>query len=224
MSYNNLEIIPAYGTLIEDPTYRFGGWANAAGVYPTLNSSAGVLEESAYSVHSSVIPNQSGNILVTTGVGTELFNSALGDSSIGRYFIIDGTIGKPVEVMFSINVISKINLYPDPTIEGAHGENKFAISHLVEVDNGNFVKYLNSPISFDENAGYNGRNGQYSSDIQSTLSGSVTLEYGKNYFFHLVALTETDVRRFQPVPEPSTYLAGLSALGMLGLFGWRNRR
>lgn len=27
-----------------------------------------------------------------------------------------------------------------------------------------------------------------------------------------------------PVPEPSTYLAGLSALGMLGLFGWRNRK
>ncbi len=26
------------------------------------------------------------------------------------------------------------------------------------------------------------------------------------------------------VPEPSTYLAGLSALGMLGLFGWRNRK
>ena len=27
-----------------------------------------------------------------------------------------------------------------------------------------------------------------------------------------------------PVPEPSTYFAGLSALGMLGLFGWRNRK
>ena len=27
-----------------------------------------------------------------------------------------------------------------------------------------------------------------------------------------------------PVPEPSTYLAGLSALGMLGLFSWRNRK
>lgn len=27
-----------------------------------------------------------------------------------------------------------------------------------------------------------------------------------------------------PVPEPATYLAGLSALGMLGLFGWRNRK
>ncbi|MEI8021760.1 MAG: PEP-CTERM sorting domain-containing protein [Schlesneria sp.] len=26
------------------------------------------------------------------------------------------------------------------------------------------------------------------------------------------------------VPEPSTYLAGLSAIGMLGLFGWRNRK
>jgi hypothetical protein len=26
------------------------------------------------------------------------------------------------------------------------------------------------------------------------------------------------------VPEPSTYLAGLSAFGMLGLFGWRNRK
>lgn len=26
------------------------------------------------------------------------------------------------------------------------------------------------------------------------------------------------------VPEPSTYFAGLSALGMLGLFGWRNRK
>jgi hypothetical protein len=27
-----------------------------------------------------------------------------------------------------------------------------------------------------------------------------------------------------PVPEPSTYIAGLSALVMLGLFGWRNRK
>jgi type VI secretion system secreted protein VgrG len=26
------------------------------------------------------------------------------------------------------------------------------------------------------------------------------------------------------VPEPATILAGLSALGMLGLFGWRNRK
>ena len=26
------------------------------------------------------------------------------------------------------------------------------------------------------------------------------------------------------VPEPSTYLAGLGALGMLGMFGWRNRK
>jgi hypothetical protein len=26
------------------------------------------------------------------------------------------------------------------------------------------------------------------------------------------------------VPEPSTYLAGITALGMLGLFGWRNRK
>ena len=26
------------------------------------------------------------------------------------------------------------------------------------------------------------------------------------------------------VPEPSTYLAGLGALGMLGMFGWKNRR
>ena len=28
----------------------------------------------------------------------------------------------------------------------------------------------------------------------------------------------------QAVPEPSTYLAGLSALGMLGFFGWRKRK
>ena len=27
-----------------------------------------------------------------------------------------------------------------------------------------------------------------------------------------------------PVPEPGTYLAGLSAIGMLGLFGWRKRK
>lgn len=31
-------------------------------------------------------------------------------------------------------------------------------------------------------------------------------------------------RAMTPVPEPSTYLAGLSALGMLGVFGWRNRK
>ena len=29
---------------------------------------------------------------------------------------------------------------------------------------------------------------------------------------------------YSAVPEPSTYIAGLSALGMLGLFGWRNRK
>ncbi len=26
------------------------------------------------------------------------------------------------------------------------------------------------------------------------------------------------------VPEPSTYFAGLGALGMLGMFGWKNRK
>ena len=36
-----------------------------------------------------------------------------------------------------------------------------------------------------------------------------------------VILSEYEVA---PVPEPSTYMAGLSALGLLGLFGWRNRK
>ncbi len=36
-------------------------------------------------------------------------------------------------------------------------------------------------------------------------------------------LTEFQVSAV-PIPEPSAYLAGLSALGMLGLFGWRNRK
>lgn len=35
-----------------------------------------------------------------------------------------------------------------------------------------------------------------------------------------VTLTGSDIA---PVPEPSTYISGLSALGMLGLFGWRKR-
>jgi len=29
---------------------------------------------------------------------------------------------------------------------------------------------------------------------------------------------------YTAVPEPSTYLAGLGALGMLGIFGWKNRK
>ncbi len=37
-------------------------------------------------------------------------------------------------------------------------------------------------------------------------------------------LDNVEVNGPVPVPEPSTYLAGLSALGMLGLFGWRNRK
>ena len=40
---------------------------------------------------------------------------------------------------------------------------------------------------------------------------------------------DVNVRSYQgiietPVPEPSTYLAGLSALGMLGLSAWRSRK
>jgi hypothetical protein len=33
-----------------------------------------------------------------------------------------------------------------------------------------------------------------------------------------------NISMVQVVPEPSTYLAGLSAIGMLGFFGWRNRK
>jgi hypothetical protein len=34
----------------------------------------------------------------------------------------------------------------------------------------------------------------------------------------------SEIQAFAPVPEPGTYLAGLSALGMLGLFSRRNRK
>lgn len=37
-------------------------------------------------------------------------------------------------------------------------------------------------------------------------------------------LGDSSATDFSSVPEPSTYLAGLSALGMLGLFGWRSRK
>jgi hypothetical protein len=41
---------------------------------------------------------------------------------------------------------------------------------------------------------------------------------GGSYWEH------TTQGKWSAVPEPGTYLAGLSALGMLGLFGWRHRK
>ncbi len=46
-------------------------------------------------------------------------------------------------------------------------------------------------------------------------SGSVT----HTYTFDVLANFQLSL-----VPEPSTYLAGVGALGMLGMFGWRNRK
>ena len=45
-----------------------------------------------------------------------------------------------------------------------------------------------------------------------------------NLAFSIAEIEVDGVRSIAAVPEPSTYLAGLSALGMLGLFGWRNRK
>lgn len=53
---------------------------------------------------------------------------------------------------------------------------------------------------------YNGGNSYSSQVTTADATGSVTYDYTA------------------AVPEPSTYLAGLSALGMLGLVGWRKRK
>lgn len=58
---------------------------------------------------------------------------------------------------------------------------------------------------------------------------SVTISevYPNSGFFALDnvnVVTQDTTPSPNPVPEPSTYLAGLSALGMLGMFGWRNRK
>jgi hypothetical protein len=50
--------------------------------------------------------------------------------------------------------------------------------------------------------------------------GAETIQFDPSW---LVGLRQIDIAT-KCVPEPSTYLAGLSALGMLGLFGWRNRK
>jgi hypothetical protein len=69
-------------------------------------------------------------------------------------------------------------------------------------------------VSVAGNAGANGF-GLYSDTF--LLSLEVKSDWG-------FAIGEFGISGISSVPEPSTYLAGLSALGMLGLFGWRNRK
>ena len=69
--------------------------------------------------------------------------------------------------------------------------------------------------------------------IDSSFSGSIladtsiTFTTGADMFGSALALTGAvtlDNSKVTAVPEPSTYLAGLSALSLLGLFGWRHRQ
>ena len=59
--------------------------------------------------------------------------------------------------------------------------------------------------------------GRYTVPYSTSLSAPTTV-FGSGVFGPNFKFTAT------PVPEPSTYLAGLSALGMLGFFGWRKRK
>jgi PEP-CTERM motif len=52
-------------------------------------------------------------------------------------------------------------------------------------------------------------------------SSSTTLELGLRQD---VGWSQLDDVSVTAVPEPSTYLAGLSAIGMLGLFAWKSRK
>jgi hypothetical protein len=62
----------------------------------------------------------------------------------------------------------------------------------------------------------------YSAAPVLTLTGNALIGYGNNV--DRGDDLSVSAQLFAPVPEPSTYLAGLGALTMMGLFGWRNRK
>jgi hypothetical protein len=58
-----------------------------------------------------------------------------------------------------------------------------------------------------------------------TITPQPDIEYIQFYSANWNYVSKVDVGIFcTGIPEPSTYFAGLSALGLLGMFGWRNRK
>lgn len=76
------------------------------------------------------------------------------------------------------------------------------------------VAFGSTTVAVGTILGFSDANGFDSLRVRATLG---TGDY------QAIALDDLNVQ-LTAVPEPSTYLAGLSALGMLGLFSWRNRK
>jgi hypothetical protein len=62
---------------------------------------------------------------------------------------------------------------------------------------------------------------RYNGTVDAYIDPNVTVRTYETPALYFTAYSFTTT---VPVPEPSTCLAGLSALGMLGLFAWRNRK
>jgi len=120
------------------------------------------------------------------------------EGSISQTF--DSLIGQSYEISFSLK--SNEDLITPVTIDLTFGGSTY---HAVIPAGPGFVWH------------------DYSTTLPATLASS-TLKFASINGGHNGPFLD-DVRVYaSPVPEPSTYLAGLSALGMLGLFGWRNRK
>lgn len=94
-----------------------------------------------------------------------------------------------------------------PTGSGNRAEQEISISYGI-----NFLNY--GPINLNGVAPTH-----FSPGVSST--GPITIRFGSDWDN---GINNIEFEAFSAVPEPSTYIAGLSALGMLGLFGWRNRK
>jgi hypothetical protein len=144
-----------------------------------------------------------------------------GDNATRRFAVTDSTltlagVGSPITVTEPHSVWC--NSSPDGVfycgpIRGAEGLGP-PYGNILNIDGYAYWDGLSPLLSCTLFATGSESYGQFY-DI-ATDHGLLTMQSGTTTGFTVTAVT--------PVPEPSTYLAALIALGMAGLFGWRDRK
>ncbi len=131
----------------------------------------------------------------------------------------DGWVNTPaVNIDFNFNGVKSLNKISVGTVQDNLGDVVMPNVTVYSSVNGGSTWSLVGTVLIPASGANDGQYRTVVFDNLNVSANAMRIALGANGPW-----TFTDEITFEAVPEPSTYLAGLSALGMLGLFGWRNR-